>query len=198
MEKGLALCWLWNSISLSFFLSILSNLFKLTLNLSNFLSSSEWLLPLFKVCPDMLARQWSAEETYRINKFAKTTYLCRFTLCNSKWRKMKLLLRQGWKFEYLIQGKWAYQEYKDTWKYKILSLQIFIWLVSAGLEAYSKLELLGKGVACLALMFCNSSAFAISEKKITGIWNISYELYVPSVETGWKTIVINSALVNNS
>lgn len=95
----------------------------------------------------------------------KTTSLCRFTLWDNEWRKMKLLLRQGWKFEYHIQGKWAYQGYKDTWKYKILSLQIFIWFVGAGLEAFSKLELLEKGVTCLALMFCNSSAFAISEKK---------------------------------
>lgn len=58
---------------------------------------------------------------------------------------MKLLLRKGWKFDYVIEGKWAYKEYKDTWKYKILSLQIFFWFVTAGLEAYSGLELLGKG-----------------------------------------------------
>lgn len=159
-----------------------------------FLSSSEWFLLLFKVCLDMLAPQWSAEETYRINKFATNHLLLEIYRVT----KIKLLLRKGWKFESLTEGKWAYQEYKDTWKYKILSLENLILFVNAGLEAYSKLELLGNGVTCFVLMFCNSSAFAISEKKITDIWNISYDLYVPSMQTGQKIIVINSALVNNS
>lgn len=46
VEQGLSLCWVWNSISLSLFLTMLSSLSKLrpTLNLFNFLSSSEWLL----------------------------------------------------------------------------------------------------------------------------------------------------------
>lgn len=90
-----------SGIASAFFLTMLSNLFKLWPTLSYLISFP--LLNdsfyLFKVCLDTLARQWSAEETHRMNKLLKTFYLCRFTLCYNKWRKMKLLLRKGWKLE---------------------------------------------------------------------------------------------------